>query len=263
MAPILRGAASVAAHDHSMAPPVAGEGEVPAACAQCHAKEKDLLLRGWAAFAQDGPSSRRRARLAAAFAPGARNEDLAGIAADPGEAWTLRVAALDRMTGPRRPQLAPRLRGLLQDVNPAIRRAALRSLPSWAADDDLRTLDRLTLDADPFVALAAVQVYGTLGSPDFGARLSEAARRPDLAAEYRAQLALGRAALLAEDFPRAETALTRALQLRPLQVHALNDLGIALLRQGKPVDAQRAWLQALEINPRFEAAKRNLEASKQ
>jgi hypothetical protein len=29
------------------------------------------------------------------------------------------------------------------------------------------------------------------------------------------------------------------------------------------VDAQRAWLQALEINPRFEAAKRNLEASKQ
>jgi Flp pilus assembly protein TadD len=108
-----------------------------------------------------------------------------------------------------------------------------------------------------------VQAYGMLGSPDFGARLSEAARRPDLAGEYRAQLALGRAALLAEDFARAETALSRALQLRPLQVLALNDLGIALLRQGKAVDAQRAWLQALEINPRFEAAKRNLEASRQ
>ena len=264
MAPILRGAASVPAHDHSMAPPVAGMGEIPAACAACHAgQDAARLLRGWTAFGQGGEATRRRARLTAAFAPGAQNDGLAAIAADPGEAWVVRVAALDRLSGPRRPRLAPRLRALMQDGNPAIRRAALRSFPYWAADEDLASLDRLTLDADPFVALAAVQAYGALGSPDFGARLSEAARRPDLAGEYRAQLALGRAALLAEDFPRAETAFTRALQLRPLQVHALNDLGIALLRQGKSTDAQRAWLQALEINPRFEAAKRNLEASKQ
>ncbi|HEX5045338.1 MAG TPA: multiheme c-type cytochrome [Candidatus Polarisedimenticolaceae bacterium] len=263
MAPILRGPASVPAHDHSMAPPVAGENEIPAACVPCHATEKDLLVRGWASFPKDGAASRRRARLAEAFAPGAGNDALAALAADPGEAWTVRVAALDRLSGPRRPQLAPRLRGLLQDGNPAVRRGALRSFPFWAADEDRRTLDRLTLDADPFVALAAVQAYGALGSPDFGARLSDAARRPDLASEYRAQLALGRAALLAEDFPRAETALARALQLRPLQVHALNDLGIALLRQGKSTDAQRAWLQALQINPRFEAAKRNLEASRE
>jgi predicted CXXCH cytochrome family protein len=263
MAPILRGPASVPAHDHSMAPPVAGQGEIPAACAPCHMEQKDLLVRGWASFRKAGAASRRRARLAEAFAAGARNDDLAALAADAGEAWTVRVAALDRLSGPRRPQLAPRLRGLLLDENPAVRRAAVRSFPFWAADEDLSTLDRLTQDPGPFVALAAVQAYGALGSPDFGARVSEAARRPDLAAEYRAQLALGRAALLAEDFPRAESALARALQLRPLQVHALNDLGIALLRQGKSTDAQRAWRQALEINPRFEAARRNLEASRE
>jgi lipoprotein NlpI len=139
----------------------------------------------------------------------------------------------------------------------------VRSVYVWATDEDRSTLDRLTLDADPFVALAAVQAFGDLGTPDFGARLTEVVRRPDLAAEYRAQIALGRAALLAEDFPRAESAFTRALEMRPMQVHALNDLGIARLRQGKAVAAQQAWLQALEINPRFEAARRNLEASRE
>ena len=263
MAPILRGPASLPAHDHSLAPPVAGADEIPAACVACHGGQRDLLVRGWKGFSKDGQASRRRARLTEAFAAGAPAASLAAIAADGAEAWTVRVAALDRLGAPRRPELAPSLRPVLQDPNPALRRAALRSLAFWAADEDLKTLHRLTLDDDPFVALAAVQAYGMLGSPDFGARLSEAARRPDLAGEYRAQLALGRASLLAEDFARAETALSRALQLRPLQVLALNDLGIALLRQGKAVDAQRAWLQALEINPRFEAAKRNLEASRQ
>lgn len=275
LAPILRGPASVPAHDHSLTPPVAGPAEVPAACTQCHlqgeasdrAAQAARLLAGWKSFTQGGKAAGRRRGLTRAFAPDTPPDEaatlLTAIAADPGEAWTVRIAALDRLPGPRRPQLAPALRALVHDANPALRRAAVRSLPAWGNDEDLKALGRLTLDPDPFVALSAVQGFGVLGTADYGARLSETTRRPDLAAEYRAQLALGRAALLAEDWARAEAALTRALDARPFQVHALNDLGIARLRQGKAVEAQRAWLQALEINPRFEAAKRNFEASKE
>ena len=56
-------------------------------------------------------------------------------------------------------------------------------------------------------------------------------------------------------------ALMRALELRPFLVSAWNDLGIALLRQGKSDRARQAWGFALALNPRFEAARRNLEAT--
>jgi tetratricopeptide (TPR) repeat protein len=87
--------------------------------------------------------------------------------------------------------------------------------------------------------------------------------RPDLAGEFRAQLALGRAGLLAGDWPRAEIALKRAIELHPFLVSAMNDLGVARLSQQKLQEAQQSWKQALELNPQFEAARRNLEASEE
>jgi cytochrome c-type biogenesis protein CcmH/NrfG len=65
-----------------------------------------------------------------------------------------------------------------------------------------------------------------------------------------------------QDAPRAETALRRALDVNPMIVPAINDLGLALLGQGKRDQAIAAWRRALDINPRFRPARQNLEAAK-
>jgi Flp pilus assembly protein TadD len=83
-------------------------------------------------------------------------------------------------------------------------------------------------------------------------------QRPDLIADARAQYAYGHVLVLARDWVRAEALLRRALELNPIMVGAINDLGLCLRGQGKPKDAEAAWKLALEINPRFESARQNL-----
>jgi tetratricopeptide (TPR) repeat protein len=103
---------------------------------------------------------------------------------------------------------------------------------------------------------------GLLGSPASGARLLQLVKRPDLIADARAQYLFGHACLVGQDYPRAETALRRALELNPMIVPAMNDLGLAFIGQGKREAAIAEWMLALDINPRFSAARRNLEAAK-
>jgi superkiller protein 3 len=67
---------------------------------------------------------------------------------------------------------------------------------------------------------------------------------------------------MGKDFPRAEAALRRALELNPVNVIAINDLGLALMGQAKRDEASAAWHRALDINPRYAAARQNLDAAK-
>ena len=126
---------------------------------------------------------------------------------------------------------------------------------------DIDALQRATEDPDPWTALEAVHAAGLLGSPTSGARLLQLLKRPDLIADARAHYMAGHGSLVGQDMPRAERALRRALEINPMIVGAMNDLGLALVGQGKKDEAVIEWKRALDINPRFSAARRNLEAA--
>ena len=268
MAPILRGPATAGARDHSLAPPVAGSGHVPAACTSCHAKpdEAKALEAAWKRMPQ-GPAAKRRLAVGTAVeaAPDRRPVLLARIVADPARPWFLRWAALDKLAdtafGPASDEVLAPVRMALTDANPALRRAAARVLGRAGKPEDLAALQRATDDADPWTALEAVNAAGQLGSPTAGARLLQLLKRPDLIADARAHYMAGRGSLIGQDMPRAEIALRRALEINPMIVGAMNDLGLALIGQGKKDEAIVEWTRALDINPRFSAARRNLEAA--
>jgi predicted CXXCH cytochrome family protein len=262
MARILRGPGHEPARDHSMAPPVAGRDHVPAACATCHAgsTRSAAVATAWKAVAV-GTAARRRMELG--------TDDpakLAAIAGDDGRGWFLRWAALEAIAPPKRPAEEPVLspiRRALGDANPAVRRAAVRALARCGAPSDVDRLQSATEDQDPWTALEAAHGMGELGAPTAGARLLQLMKRPDLIAEARAQYAYGHACLVGQDAPRAEAALRRALELNPMMVGAINDLGLSLIAQGKREPAVESWRRALDINPRFTAARRNLESVKE
>jgi hypothetical protein len=272
MAPILRGPGSVAARDHTLAPPVAGRGDVPTACAVCHDKKEDAakVVAGFAAFGAHGGESRRRLALSAAIEQAdARSRGaapaLGRLLEDPKEAWFVRFALATRIHG----LLAlgsgaganAGLAAALQDPNPAVRRAALRAVA--ASGDRARApgVAGMTSDPDPFVALEAALALFGLRDSAATTRLAAVTGRPDLAGEFRAQLALGRVALVQRAWPQAEAGFRRGLELNPSAVQALNELGIALFSQKKIEPARQVWKQALEANPQFEAARRNLDES--
>lgn len=271
---IVRGPGSHLARDHSLSSPAAAsEGEVPAACAVCHAgpERAPRAIEGWRRFGQDSREVARRTRIAQAIA-GWRSSGaspapvLASILCDPQEGWLMRTFAASLLERAERDatsagEIARCLRETLHDSNPAVRRAAARALGVWGAARDRDALVQLASSADPFLALAAIESLGRLGDVEYGARLTALVRRPDVAAEYRAHSAIGSAYLYARDWPRAERHLARSIELQPLYVRALNDLGIALFSQGREEAARALWRQALEINPRFEEARLNLEAA--
>ncbi len=271
MAAILRGPGSALARDHALSTPAADGENVPMACAGCHLGRVDAarVVEGWKAFPRGSREAKRRLGIAKAITAWQRGEGspagaLAAIVADPGEGWASRVLAAALLekgpVGEASPDVAQALRAALRDPNPALKRAAARTLGRWGSAADRAELLPLVASEDPFLALAAVEALGRLGDPEYGARLTALVRRPDLLGEYRAQLAIGAAFLHARDWPRAEQSLARSLELHPLQVPALNDLGIALFSQGRADRARALWRQALEINPRFEGARLNLEA---
>jgi predicted CXXCH cytochrome family protein len=68
MAPILRGPGRDAARDHTMTPPVAGSGQVPSACATCHAGAKNAaaVVAAWKRMPQ-GRAAKRRLELGTAI----------------------------------------------------------------------------------------------------------------------------------------------------------------------------------------------------
>jgi HEAT repeat protein len=187
------------------------------------------------------------------------------LASDAERGWFIRWALTQTLAatkvGPASQDALDPIRKALTDANPAMRRAAARALGRWGRPADIVMLERATDDSDPWTSLEAVYGIGALGSPVSGSRLLQLLKRPDLIADARAQYQYGHACLVGQDGPRAETALRRALELNPMIVGAINDLGLALVAQGKRDDAIAAWKRALDINPRFSAAKRNLEAA--
>lgn len=272
MPAIVRGPGSNLARDHSLSSPYAGPGEVPAACAVCHAGPQGAAraIEGWKRFGQHSREVARRKTIAQAIAvwrgSGASPAPaLAPILCDARQGWLMRAFAASILERVEKDpgsaaEVARCLRQALDDPNPSLRRSAARALGLWGAASDREALVRLASTGDPFLALAAIESLGRLGDVEYGARLTTLARRLDLAAEYRAHSVIGSAYLYAKDWPRAERHLARSLELQPLQVRALNDLGIALLGQGREEAARALWHQVLEINPRFAEAKLNLEA---
>lgn len=192
---------------------------------------------------------------------------LARIASDTDRGWFLRWAAMQRMatkaTGASGAEVTATLRVALTDPNPAVRRAAARALGRAGAPADLEPLQAATADADPWAALEAAHGMALLGSPTAGARLLQLLKRPDLIADARAQYAFGHSCLIGRDYARAETAFRRALDINPMMVGAISDLGLAQLGQGKRDEALASWRRALEINPRYAAARQNLDAAAQ
>jgi HEAT repeat protein len=257
-----------------MAPPVAGAEQIPAACASCHAGAKNAasVAAAWKRWPA-GKAATRRLEIGAAVdavaRKGATPKDAAAIARltnDGDLGWFLRwalIQLLPESVGGKASEdvLAP-LRRALTDPNPALRRAAARGLGRSGSPSEIETLDRATDDADPWTALEAAHAMGVLGSPAAGARLLQLLKRPDLIADARAQYMFGHACLVGQDAPRAETALRRALELNPMIVPAMNDLGLALIAQDRREQAILEWQLALDINPRYSAARRNLEAAR-
>jgi predicted CXXCH cytochrome family protein len=268
MAAITRGPGRLPARDHSMSPPVARAGKVPAACTSCHAAgTAAMVAEAWKGVAA-GPASKRRRDIGLAI-EGA--ETAAGVAAlvrlaaDPKEAWFLRWAAVQRITSAvtatRTEALAAMLRAMIEDPDPSLRRAAARGLSRFGRGTDLPSLRKAAQDTDPWTALAAAHAMIALRAPDAALVLDTVTARPDLMDDARAQYALGHQALLAKDMAHAETTLRRALTLNPMMVGAMNDLGLSLMGQGKGREAVAEWQRALEINPRFGAARQNLDAA--
>ena len=269
MAPIVRGPGSQRARDHSLAPPVAGAGEVPAACAVCHAGASNAsqVAAAWAKWPK-GPAARRREAIDAAIT--AAREDrpdavarLGALVGDPGQGWFVRWAAAQWIAlAARAPAAQPvtsSLISLLSDPNPALRRAAARALAGAGTPAALEALDRATRDSDPWAALEAAHALGALGAPTAGARMLQVLERPELMSDARAQYAFGHASVASQESLAAERALRRALEFNPVMVGALNDLGLALIAQGRDDEAVATWKRALEINPRYAPARQNLE----
>lgn len=269
MAPVLRGPARDPALDHSLAPPVARTGEIPAACLVCHAG--DASARGIGHRVVSDPATeggRRRLRILEAVQssfsdPAAAIPRLASLASDPNEAWFVRWSALRRLADLPSTSGADGVRKAARtsadDPHPAVRRAALRLLGKWGAHDDETLLNRRVDSAPPHEATAAALALAELGAKDSGARLVSLLRRPDAALDYRAHAALGSVATRSRNWTLAENALERSLALHPIQVGPLNELGIALWEQGRFAEAKQAWARALEWNPSYEAARRNLD----
>lgn len=94
-------------------------------------------------------------------------------------------------------------------------------------------------------------------------RREEAMKTLELAVEadpglWRAWNALGRLSDYSRDFIRSAQAYDKALALRPDSGVVRNNIGYSCLLQGKPEDAARHLMDALQREPRLEAAQANL-----
>jgi predicted CXXCH cytochrome family protein len=268
MAPVLRGPASRPAVDHSLATPVARPGEVPLACAVCHdrVEDREAVAARVSAAPRSDEGTRRLAIEEAVVAAIERRTDaaerLARLASDSRESWIIRWMALRRIAdlppGPGAQTVREAALAAAEAPHPALRRVGLLVLGRWGNEADARAIAPRVESAPLRDAVAAANALVEMGVPDSGGRLTSLLRRPEAAADYRAQAAFGSLALRARDWERAERALSRSLELHPIQVPALNDLGIALWELGRFDDARAAWRRALEWNPGYEAARRNL-----
>jgi predicted CXXCH cytochrome family protein len=264
LAPVVTGPSRGRARDHSLASPTAPAGSVPSACAVCHAggAGASRIAAAWSRRPLRSAGARRRLTLAEATASAERGDPgsldaLVRIAGDAGESVSVRTTAAGAIGGLLERGAAPRrldaLSTMLSSDDASVRRAGARLVgrvdPGAAAPRS----------GDPWLALEAAAVASAAGDLAATVRLEELTRRPELANEWRPQVALGRVALQAGDWTRAETAFRRALASNPFFLPAWNGLGIALRGSGREAEARVAFERALALNPHYAPAKRNLE----
>jgi predicted CXXCH cytochrome family protein len=254
-----------AGREHAGRDPAAPGGR----CLDCH---MPATLRGPASspsrdhlFAVATSEGRRRIARAVASARERGREgvtELGRQARDAGAPWFVRWASLQHlvapMPGPVPLEAREAAKSALSDPDPALRRAAARALARIGDARDAEAIQRASSDEDPWVALDAARALGALGLPTAGGRLLQLLQRPDLAADARAQFAYGHACVVGQDHARGEKALRRALELNPYLLPAMNDLGLALVGQGRRDEARAVWRTALDVNPRLATARDNL-----
>lgn len=90
------------------------------------------------------------------------------------------------------------------------------------------------------------------GKEMFNARLNAAGRDPS------ALLALGKSAFLSECYAEAVEAYKKCIALDGRNAAAYYNLGVAWQALGKPREASRAFVKALELNPKHKAAQEAL-----
>lgn len=271
MAPILRGPASAPARDHSLAPPGAPSGSVPAACARCHAgKDADRVVAAWSSRTLSGKGALRRRRLEEAVGAAERGDPgasllAARLAADGGESWIVRQEAAGLAGGAARSgnarEIVAALSVALDAEEPALRRAAARALGRFPLGASAGRLTEMASGGDPYLALEAALSLAAAGETAGVPRVVELQRRPELVGNPRVHFMLGRYALQAKEWEKARESLRRAVEGNPFYVPAWNDLGIASSGAGDVALAQECWRTALWIDPRFLPAKKNLEDS--
>ena len=264
LAPIVTGPARDRVRDHSLAPPTAPPGSVPAACAACHAGTADAaaIAAAWGRRTLRSASARRRLVLGDATAAAERGDPgalpaLARVAADAGESRTVRALAAATLAGladfGASAQGLSAAAPLLDADDPSLRRAGAR-LVARARPDGAPPPS-----TDPWLALEWNAAASLAGADAATVRLSELTRHPELTNEARTHVALGLVAIRARDWPRAESSFRRALASNPFFLPAWNGLGIALRSAGREADARAAFGRALEMNPQYLPARRNLE----
>lgn len=128
-------------------------------------------------------------------------------------------------------------------------------------DDDAEAKFRNALKSEPGLAdahygLALVMV--ARGEVELALRHAQfATNKGENVARFNAQLGLCHLEL--RNFSKAQSALARATRLDPEDKSSWNNLGIALRAAGDGRGARKAFFRALEIDPAFSAAQRNLQ----
>lgn len=141
------------------------------------------------------------------------------------------------------------------------RGVAQQTLLQWEAAEQSY---RAALHLDPHLAAAKINLGSVLLSlgriqeaVELYQQMLSSAAQPDVALRLQACINLSQALCLLERFEEAEHYARAALQIDPRCDKALNNLGQALLDQGRCAEAAAAHRQAVEAEPGFAAAHSN------
>ena len=251
--------------DHSLRvprPDLSDKLGTPNACNTCH-QDKDAA---WAAAAVAGwfpdPAHRGPHFGEALHAADSGAADgparLLALAGDPAQPAIARAGALERLHDHPSPDAMPTVTRLLKDPDPLVRAAALRYLD--LTDLRTRTEQAWPLLSDPArtVRLEATRVLAPLATQTMGAALAgqlDSALQEYVAAESvnadrpEANLNLGLIALTAGESEVAERAYREALALDPRFIPAYANLADLYRGQGREAEAQAQLRAGLAVDP--------------
>ncbi|MEJ2015885.1 MAG: multiheme c-type cytochrome, partial [Limibacillus sp.] len=251
--------------DHSFRvprPDLSEETGSPNACTDCH----EDRTAGWAAAVlkdrypggRSGSAHYGQVFAAARAVPGANNDALLALIAEPERAAIVRATALDLLARTAQPQEARKALDSFKDPNPLVRHAALSLLAALPPQDQLEQAIPLLEDPARSVRIEAARRLLGLG----GVRYPDAtlAKLRSALGEYQAslrakadfpeiQLALGGLALSQRNLPAASGAFGEAVRLDPQLPQAWRMLGRIEEVKGRPEAALALLDQGLKANP--------------